>query len=513
MDNTENKTPETVATENVTGSKKFNNSKFGKALGLKPDTSVKTEIIAGITTFFAMCYILITNPNQITGFYSYLGNEVATLWKAVYVGTILAAVVGTLLFAFLAKKPFAQASGMGLNSFFFTSFILPAAISNPDGDITGFNNLNTSYGAGLVIILISGLIFLLLSVTGLRSYIAKSLPDCLKKAIPAGIGLFIALLGFKAAFIVTDNPYTFVQLGDLTKWEIFNSYGELAGGAAPFLAAFLGFISIVLFNKSSVKILKNMSVVLGIIVSSILFYLFTWTAPDFSFSSIGESFSAFGDVGLSLFNGASWSAAFDGVTIGSILSVIILIITFCLVDMFDTIGTLYGASAQAGMLDANGDPENIEKCMLCDSIATCTGAMLGTSTVTTFVESASGVAEGGRTGLTAFVTSLLFVACLFLTPLASIIPGVATAPALIYVGVLMLRNFKAVDMDDLSSAVPAFLTMILMPLTYSISNGIAVGAIAYVLITLCTGKYSKKDIVVTVIALLFILRFAFVNTL
>ena len=200
-------------------------------------------------------------------------------------------------------------------------------------------------------------------------------------------------------------------------------------------------------------------------------------------------------------------------TICSIFSVIILVITFCLVDMFDTIGTLYGASAQAGMLDENGDPIDIEKSMLCDSIATCAGAMVGTSTVTTFVESASGVAEGGRTGLTAFTTACLFLACLVLTPLASIIPSVATAPALIYVGVLMLRNFKEVDMDDLSSAVPAFLTLVLMPLTYSISNGIAVGAIAYVLIQLFTGKYTKKDIVVTVIAVLFILRFAFVNTL
>ena len=493
--------------------KKPNNSWLGKALGLKPDTSVKTEIIAGITTFFAMCYIIIVNPNQITGFYRYLGGEVAAIWQAVYVGTIIAAVIGTLLYAFLAKKPFAQASGMGLNSFFFTSFILPCAIS-PDGqNVIGFDNIAKNYGAGLVIILISGLIFLLLSVTGLRSYIAKSLPDCLKKAIPAGIGLFIALLGFKGAFIVTDNPYTLVQLGDLTKWTIYNSFGELAGGAAPFLAAFLGFIAIVLFNKSNVKILKNMSVVLGILVSTVLFYLFTWTAPSFSFNAIGDSFKSFGEYGFSMFKGESWAAAFDGVTIGSIFSVIILVITFCLVDMFDTIGTLYGASAQAGMLDENGDPEDIEKSMLCDSIATCAGAMVGVSTVTTYVESASGVAEGGRTGLTALTTALLFFICLFLTPLATIIPGVATAPALIYVGVLMLKNFKAIDMDDLSSAVPAFLTLVLMPLTYSISNGIAVGAIAYVLIQLFTGKYNKKDIVVTVIAILFILRYAFVNTL
>ena len=486
---------------------------WARLFGLKPDTSIKTEIIAGITTFFAMCYIILVNPNQITGFYSYLGGEVAEIWKAVYVGTIIAAVFGTLLYAFLAKKPFAQASGMGLNSFFFTSFVLPCAITNPKGEIVGFDGIATNYGAGLVIILLSGLIFLVLSATGLRSHIAKSLPDCLKKAIPAGIGLFIAFLGFKGSFMVTANQFTFVQLADLTKWTVYNQYGELAGGAAPVLAVFLGFIAIIVFNKMNVKWLKNMSVVAGIIISTVLFYLFTWTAPSLEFSQIGESFSAFGKYGFSVFKGDSWAAAFDGVTIGSIFSVIVLVITFCLVDMFDTIGTLYGASAQAGMLDENGDPEDIEKSMLCDSVATCAGSLVGTSTVTTYVESASGVAEGGRTGLTAFTTAMAFLVCLFLSPLATLIPAVATAPALIYVGVLMLRNFKEIDMDDLSSAVPAFLTLILMPLTYSISNGIAVGAIAYVLIRLCTGKFTKKDIVVTIIALLFIFRFLFVNTL
>ena len=475
--------------------KKSNRCWFGRALGFKSDTSVKTEIIAGITTFFAMCYIIIVNPNQIIGFTFDNPVLAGPIWNAVYVGTIIAAVLGTMLYAFLAKKPFAQASGMGLNSFFFVSFILPAVIKG--GDVT------TNYGAGLVVILISGLIFLILSATGLRSYIAKSLPDCLKKAIPAGIGLFIAFLGLKGSGMVVANQYTFVAFADLTTWT----------NIAPVLAAFLGLISIVIFNKIGAGWMKKASIVLGILVSSVLFYLFTWTVPSISFSQIGQSFTDFGNYGFSVFNPASWTSTFDGVTIGSIFSVIILIITFCLVDMFDTIGTLYGASAQAGMLDKNGDPEGIEKSMLCDSIATCAGAMLGTSTVTTYVESAAGVAEGGRTGLTAFVTALLFLVCLFLSPLASIIPSIATAPALIYVGVLMLKNFKAIDMEDLSSAVPAFLTLIMMPLTYSISNGIAIGAIAYVLIKLFTGKYSKKDIVVTIIAALFILRYAFVNTL
>ena len=459
-------------------------TKFGKALGLKPDTSIKTEIIAGLTTFFAMCYIIVVNPNTMT-------DGIPGLWNATFIGTIIAAVIGTLLYAFLAKKPFAQASGMGLNAFFFVSFIVPAFAG---GDV--YKN----YGAGLVVILISGLIFLILSVTGLRSYIAKSLPDCLKKAIPAGIGLFIAFIGMQGAGIVVPDLYTIVELPDLRTWA----------AAAPVLCAILGLISIVVFNKVGAGWMKKASIVLGILVSTVLYYLFTWTAPAFDFAQIGQSFKDFGEYGFSVFKPESWSIAFDGVTFGSIFAVIMLVITFCLVDMFDTIGTLYGTCAQANMLDENGDPLDIEKCMLCDSIATTAGAFVGVSTVTTFVESASGVAEGGRTGLTSLVIAVLFAICIFLTPLATIIPGVATAPALIYVGVLMLRNFKAVDMDDLSSAIPAFLALTIMPLTYSISNGIALGAISYVLIQLLTGKYSKKDIVVTVIAVLFILRYVLV---
>ena len=467
-------------------------TKFGKALGLKSDTSIKTEIIAGLTTFFAMCYIIFVNPNTMIGDLKKFP-FLSPLWNAVYVGTIIAAVLGTLLYAFLAKKPFAQASGMGLNAFFFVSFVAPALFD-------GVGTPEANYGAGLVIILISGLVFLLLSVTGLRSYIAKSLPDCLKKAIPAGIGLFIAFIGMQGAKIVVPDDYTIVQLPDLTTWT----------AAAPVLCAIFGLIAIVVFNKIGFGWMKKMSIVLGILVSTILYYLFTWTAPSFDFNQIGQSFADFGKYGFSVFKPESWSIAFDGVTFGSIFAVIMLVITFCLVDMFDTIGTLYGTCAQANMLDENGDPLDIEKCMLCDSIATAAGGMVGVSTVTTFVESASGVAEGGRTGLTSLVIAGLFAICLFLTPLASIIPGVATAPALIYVGVLMLKNFKAVDMDDLSSAIPAFLALTIMPLTYSISNGIALGAITYVIIQLLTGKYTKKDIVVTVIAVLFVLRYVLV---
>ena len=249
---------------------------------------------------------------------------------------------------------------------------------------------------------------------------------------------------------------------------------------------------------------------MGILASTVIYYLATWQLPAFDLASVGEPFKDFAKIGVvAVFKGESWKNAFSGQMIGGIFSVIMTIVTFCLVDMFDTIGTLYGAASEADMLDENGDPVDIDKSMACDSIATVSGAVCGTSTVTTFVECSAGVAAGGRTGLTSLVTALCFIVCLFLSPVASIIPAAATAPALIFVGVLMLKNFAKVDMEDMRSAVPAFLTLVMMPLTYSIANGIGIGAISYVLITLFTGKYTKKDIAVTVIALLFACKFIF----
>lgn len=448
-------------------------------------STIKTEIVAGLTTFFAMCYIVLVNPGQISG-----ATE-GPIWNAVFVGGIIAAVVGTLLMAFLAKLPFAQAAGMGLNSFFFVCFVLTAMNAGVD-PVEG-------YQAGLVIIFLSGLVFIILSATGLRHKIATALPECLKKSIPAGIGLFIALLGFKAAGIIVADRYTLVSLANLTDWSI----------AGPALAAFLGILIIAILNKFNVK----GSIILGILATTVFYYLFTATAPVWDPTPIGETFKDFGEIGITaIFKPESWTNAFSAEYIGGVFSAILLIITFCLVDMFDTVGTLYGAAAEAKMLDENGDPIRMNKAMLCDSIATLTGSVLGTSTITTFVESSAGVAAGGRTGLTSLVTSLCFVVCLFLSPIASIIPSQATAPALVFVGVLMLKNFSKVDMSDMRSAVPAFLTLIMMPLTYSIANGIGIGAIAYVIITLCTGKYRKQDIVITIIAILFAIRFALVFT-
>ena len=452
-------------------------------------STVRTEIIAGLTTFFAMAYIIVVNPNQIVGF-SFDVPGVPAIWNAVYIASIIAAVIGTMLYALYAKLPFAQACGMGLNSFFFTSFVLPQIIAG--GDVI------EGYQAGLVIILVSGLIFLLLSVTGARQYIAKAMPDCIKKAIPAGIGLFIAFIGFQNVGIIQANQYTLVQFVKINgaKWA----------DIAPAIIALLGFVIIAILSKLNVK----GAVLIGILATTVIYYLATWTVPSFDLGSITAPFKDFAEIGITgVFKAESWKNAFSGEMLGGIFSVIMLIVTFCLVDMFDTIGTLYGAASEADMLDENGDPVDIDKSMTCDSIATVSGAVCGTSTVTTFVECASGVAAGGRTGLTSLVTSLCFVLCLFLSPVASIIPAAATAPALIFVGVLMLKNFSKVDMADMRSAVPAFLTLVMMPLTYSIANGIGIGSIAYLLITLFTGKYHKKDIAVTIIALLFVCKFIF----
>ena len=452
-------------------------------------SNVKTEIIAGLTTFFAMAYIVVVNPNQVVGFsFDYPG--IPQIWNAVYTGSIIAAVIGTLMFALYAKLPFAQACGMGLNSFFFTSFVLPQIVSGGDA-IKG-------YQAGLIVILLSGFIFLLLSVTGCREYIAKAMPDCIKKAIPAGIGLFIAFIGFQNVGIIEPNEYTLVQFVKIN--------GVAWADIAPAIIALVGFLIIGVLTKLNVK----GAVLIGILATTVIYYLATWQLPSFDVTQVVEPFKDFAEIGITaVFTAESWTNAFSGEMIGSVFTVIMAIITFCMVDMFDTMGTLYGAASEADMLDKNGDPVDLEKAMVCDSVATVSGAVCGTSTVTTFVECSAGVAAGGRTGLTSLVTSICFAICLFLSPVASIIPAAATAPALIFVGVLMLKNFSKVDMVDMRSAIPAFLTLVMMPLTYSIANGIGIGAISYVLLSIFTGKYTKKDITVTIIALLFVGKFIF----
>jgi len=427
------------------------------------------------------------------------------IWNSVFIASVLVACVGTLLYAFYAKLPYAQACGMGLNSFFCTCFISGAYFAGVD--------LIGGYHSGMVLVFLSGLVFMILSITGARAYIAKAMPDCLKKSIPAGIGLFIAFIGLKNAGLVVGSQYTFVQFIDIN--GAFSQIGENGFTAmdawrqiAPAVIAFAGLAVIAILTNLKVK----GAVLIGVLSSAILYYVVTWQVPQFDLSAVGQAFKDFGEIGVvGLFDPESWRLAFTGSHIGGVFSAIVLIISFCIVDMFDTVGTLYGAATEAGMLDENGDPIDMEKAMTCDSVATVTGAALGTSTCTTFVECASGVAAGARTGFASLITSACFFVCLFLTPLANIVPSCATAPALIFVGVLMLKKFSNVDMKDMRSAVPAFLTLIMMPLTYSISNGIGIGCIAYLLITLLTGKFSKKDIVATIIALIFLAKFAVVT--
>jgi AGZA family xanthine/uracil permease-like MFS transporter len=452
-------------------------------------STIRTEIIAGITTFFAMCYIILVNPNSMSG------ATAGPIWNACFVGGIIGAVVATVCMAFIANKPFCLAAGMGLNSFFFVSFILPNIIDPKDG-----------YQAGLAVILLSGLIFLVLSLTGLRKLIATAMPHCLKAAIPAGIGLFIAFIGLQNAGIVVVNPYTCVSIADFTKG---------ASVFIPVLTAFLGLIAIVVFSLVPIKVLNKCSIIFGILTATAFYYVLSLIfVEDYKLAlesvKLGTVFKDWAELGLvGAFTG--FKPLFDGTTVGSIFTVIMLVITYCLIDMFDTLGTVYGTATEANMLDENGDPKDLQEIMLCDSVGTAVGACVGTSTITTFVESASGVAAGGRTGLTALVTALLFALCLFIAPIAQFIPSAATAPALIYVGVLMCKNIVKVDFNDLRNAAPAFMTFLMMVVTYSITNGIMIGALTYTLITLCTGKFTKKDIVVAIIALLGVLRFAFVT--
>ena len=475
------------------------------------NSTFKTEIMGGVTTFFAMCYIMFVNPSTMSGANS------GAIYNSIYIATAIGAIVGTLLMALHAKMPYAQAPGMGLNAFFFTSFIL-------FGFGTAEKFTNEAYFAGLSVIFVAGLVFMFLSVTGLRKKIAEALPMCLKKAVPAGIGLFIAFIGLKNAGLVGANQFTFVQLVNL---NVFSG-GATWYGIAPALAAFFGFLFIAAMSRTK---LAKANVIVGILFTTCLYYLFNIgnEAAFAAFQNIlnpADTFKDFGNLGVQ-----GWFKGFSYWTADTAIAVVLLVITFCLVDMFDTLGTLQGTAAEAGMLDENGNPQNLNKCLMADSTATVVGAMMGTSTVTTFVESASGVSAGARTGLASLVTAFLFFIAMFLSPLAAMIPSAATAPALIYVGVLMLKNFKEVDFSDLTTAVPAFLTLIMMPLTYSISNGIAVGMISYIFLKFFkvfftkeysvkeyfaakkgeVGEFFSKDIIILVIAILFIVRFFMVT--
>lgn len=451
------------------------------------NTNVRTEFMAGLTTFFAMVYILMVNANMFANPFGDGTNVLGVSYGAIYISTAISAIIGTVLIGLLANLPLAQASGMGLNAFFVYTCCV------------GFG---LSYANSLVLILIDGIVFILLTVTGLRKMIFNAIPDVVRKAIPAGIGLFIAFLGLQNAKIVVPDTSTGVTLGS------FNLLTKDWASIMPMVVTILALIAIAVMAKKNVR----GALLWGIIGGGVLYYILGFlTVPEFavsvSMTSPLEAFKefgtqAFGKVFKEGFDFSGYIAAHGEANL--VLVVITSSLAFCLVDMFDTIGTLYGACARGNMLTEKGEVPNMDKAMLADAIATTTGAICGTSTVTTFVESSAGVAEGGRTGLTSMFTALFFFIAMFLSPVAQLIPGCATAAALVYVGVLMMACVKEIDWHSIDEAIPAFLTLALMPFSYNISYGIAFGIISYVFIKLFSGKVKEIKAGTWVILALFL---------
>ena len=444
-------------------------------------TSVRTEIMAGITTFMTMAYILAVNP----GIMSAAGMDKGALLTA----TALAAFIGTILMALFANYPFALAPGMGLNAFFAFTVV---------------GQMGYSWQTALAAVCLEGVIFIILSLTNVREAIFNAIPINLKRAVSAGIGLFIAFIGLVSANIIVANP--------ATKVSLFSFKGAIAAGTfhtvgVPVLLAILGvlFTGILMVKKVRGNILWGILItwLLGIICQFTGLYV---PNADLGFYSLLPNFSN----GLSI---PSLSPIFCKLDFSGIFSLnfIVILFAFLFVDLFDTIGTLIGVSAKADMLDENGKLPRIKGALMADAVATTVGAVIGTSTTTTFVESASGVSEGGRTGLTSVTTAILFGLSLFLSPIFLAIPSFATAPALVIVGLYMLTNVTNIDFNDMSEAIPCYVCIIAMPFFYSISEGISMGVITYVALNLITGKAKEKkvSILMYVLAVLFVLKYVF----
>lgn len=449
-------------------------------------SNVRTEVLAGITTFMAMSYILFVNANM----FAQLGT---VSYNAIYIATALSAVIGTFLIAFIANLPLGLASGMGLNAFFVYTVCFTFGLT---------------YANALILVLLDGIVFTILTVTGIRAKLFAAIPDCVRKVIPAGIGLFIAFLGLQNAGIVVNSSSTCVTLASFNLLSGAVTWGDIM----PKLVTIAAIIVIAVLSYKKVR----GSVFWGILSGTILYYVLGATVPGF-YTGFAENlsfnpFTAFGEWGSQAFlkvftEGFNFDAYLATHTQAELILVIATsALAFCMVDMFDTLGTLYGACSRGGML-VNGEVPNFEKAMLSDALATCAGAVCGTSTVTTFVESSAGVGEGGRTGLSAFTTGVLFFIAMFLSPVAALIPSCATASALVYVGVLMMGCVTDIDWKDVSIAVPAFLTIAFMAFTYNISYGIAFGLISHVFIQIFTGKAKEVKAFTWVIAVLFALMF------
>ncbi len=418
-------------------------------------TTIRREIVAGITTFLTMSYILAVNPTM-------FGLLDGMPSGAVFTSTTLAAIIGCLAMAFLGKLPFGLAPGMGLNAFFVYSVCL---------------GMGYSWQFALTAVFIEGIIFILLTLGNIREAIVNAIPQSLRNAIGAGIGLFIAFIGLSSAGVVVHDDATLVALGDVTS------------GSA--LLALIGLII------TSLLYMRNVpgSILIGILVTMII-GMFMGVTEFKGIVSHPESIAP-------IFCKFEFENVFT-------LDMLVVVLTFLFIDMFDTVGTLVGVCTKANMIDRDGKIYRIKQAFMADAIATTAGAVLGTSTTTTYIESAAGVAQGGRSGLTAFSVAVCFAIALFFSPLFLSIPAAATAPALIIVGLLMLEPIAKIQWHDFTEAIPAFICVIMMPFTYSISNGILLGMIAYVVINVMSGRYKKISTTMYILALLFVLKYIFI---
>ena len=461
-------------------------------------TNVRTEVLAGLTTFMTMAYIVALNPNLLTGF------AVGTpLWNGAFLATCIASAIGTVCMAFLANKPFAMAPGMGLNSFF-------AVVVSNIVVITG-KDYTSAYQAALCIILIEGIVFICLSVLNVREKIVHAIPLGVRLGIAPSIGLMLMNIGLgsNVGIYAEGNGYTSpfyvmrVFFGALTPKTIKEGMGaEYSVMVLTVVTMFIGLFTIILLGKKGHKA----AVLLGMLAASVIYWVgeavFFHTNP-FASLATASWLPPFGDMAATTlfkfdFAGFAQIGWFTAVT---------LVITFCMIDMFDTIGTLVGTASRAGMTDKDGNMPKMKEALLSDAVGTVVGSMSGTSTVTTFIESAAGVEAGGRTGLTALTTAAMFLACIFIAPVAAIIPAAATSAALIYVGILMLQGLQNVDFNDIDQIVPVFIMLLAMPISGSIGHGIGLAMICYTVIKVFSGKGKEVSALTYVISALFLIKF------
>ena len=434
---------------------KESNDLLSKCFGFDAKTmNVKTEIMAGITTFLTMAYILAVNPTIFSALDMPQG--------AVFTATALAAVIGTLVMALWAKRPFALAPGMGLNAFFVYTVCL---------------GMGHPWQFALTAVFVEGIIFIILTITNVRKAIVDAIPMSVRKAIGVGIGFYIAFIGLKNGEIIVDSESTFVTLGEITK--------------GPALLACIG----ILITGAMVIMNVKGSILIGILATTIIGIPMGIT----HFGGIISKPASISDIAFQF----RWGDIFS-------LDFVVVLLTFLFIDMFDTIGTIIGVSQKAGQVDKDGNIPRIKEIFMADAIATLAGSCMGTSTTTTYVESASGVAAGGRSGLTAFTVAICFGIAVFFSPLFLSIPSAATTAALFIVGLFMISSIKDIDFENYSDSIAAFMTIIAMPLTYSISDGIMLGVITYVLLNVCSGKFSKLNVGMYILAVLFILKYIFI---